>query len=191
MRICSECKNKMNRGYVIENGLEYYCSDDCLHKHYTEKEYLELYNNGEGDSYYTEWESDEMSNYEILIEKLKENTDVIGEMVSDVYGYNGHLEDFYWCYHDEDFYDIYFRDKQEIARAVYYASNYNYTDDYVRFNVYGNLETCCEYERDCELRDYVEEILDEWYELYLGDDVCDLSNKEIMELIKKGGIKND
>lgn len=59
MRICDECKNKMNSGYVIENGLEYYCSDECLHKHYTEEEYLELYDNGNGDSYYTEWESEE------------------------------------------------------------------------------------------------------------------------------------
>ena len=132
-----------------------------------------------------------MNNKELIIEKLKENTDVIGEMVSDVNSYNGHLEDFCWCYHDEDFYDIYFRDKQEIARAVYYASNYNYTDDYVRFNVYGNLETCCEYERGKELVDNVEEILDTWYELYSEDNICDLSNKEIMELIKKGGREDE
>lgn len=57
-RICSECKRKMSEGYVIYNGFEYYCSDECLHKHYTEEEYLELYDNGIGESYYTEWESD-------------------------------------------------------------------------------------------------------------------------------------
>ena len=191
MRICSECKNEMNKGYIIENGIEYYCSDDCLHKHYTEKEYLELYNNGEGDSYYTEWESEEMSNYEILIEKLKDNTDVIGEMVSDVNSYNGHLEEFHWCYNDEEFYDIYFLSKEEVARAVYYG-DYRFCDDYVRLNAYGNLETCCEYERNCELRDNVEEILDEWYDLYIHHDSwCNISDDEIMELIKKGGIKND
>ena len=132
-----------------------------------------------------------MNNKEIIIEKLKENIDVIGEMVSDANSYNGQLEDYVWYEHDEWFYNDYFNDKQEIARAVYYASNYDYTDDYVRFNAYGNLETCCEYEREKELVDNVEEILDTWYELYMSDDVCDLSNDEIMELIKKGGIEND
>lgn len=55
-RCCSECKKSMNKGYCIENGEEYYCSDECLHKHYTEEEYEELYDDGNGDSYYTEWE---------------------------------------------------------------------------------------------------------------------------------------
>jgi hypothetical protein len=54
-RICSECGREMIEGYCIENGLEYYCSDECLHKNMTQEEYLELYNDGEGDSYYTEW----------------------------------------------------------------------------------------------------------------------------------------
>ena len=47
-RTCSECKKEMTKGYCIENGLEYYCSDKCLHD--------KLYDNGNGDSYYTEWE---------------------------------------------------------------------------------------------------------------------------------------
>ena len=54
-RICSECGKHMGQGYVIDAGLEYYCSDECLHKHYTEEEYLELYADGYGDSYWTEW----------------------------------------------------------------------------------------------------------------------------------------
>lgn len=57
-RTCSECGKDMTEGYCIENGLEYYCSDECLHKHYTDDEYNELYDNGYGDSYYTEWECD-------------------------------------------------------------------------------------------------------------------------------------
>lgn len=55
-RECSECGKEMNEGYCIENGLEYYCSDECLHKHYTEEEYEEMYDDGNGDSYWTEWE---------------------------------------------------------------------------------------------------------------------------------------
>lgn len=55
-RKCSGCGKEMNEGYCIDNGLEYYCSDECLHKHYTEEEYEEMYDDGNGDSYWTEWE---------------------------------------------------------------------------------------------------------------------------------------
>lgn len=55
-RKCSNCGKEMNEGYCIDNGLEYYCSDECLHKHYTEEEYEEMYDDGNGDSYWTEWE---------------------------------------------------------------------------------------------------------------------------------------
>lgn len=54
-RICDECGKVMYDGYCIENGCEYFCSQTCLHKHYTEKEYAEMYDNGNGDSYYTSW----------------------------------------------------------------------------------------------------------------------------------------
>lgn len=56
LRECSECGKEMTEGYCIDNGLEYYCSEECLHKHYTEEEYLEMYDNGNGDSYWTMWE---------------------------------------------------------------------------------------------------------------------------------------
>lgn len=55
IRICSECHAEMKFGYVIENGLEYYCSEHCLEKNMTTEEFIELYNNGNGDSYWTEW----------------------------------------------------------------------------------------------------------------------------------------
>lgn len=54
-RICSECKEKMVEGYVIENGFSYYCSDECLERNMTRAEFLALYADGEGDSYWTSW----------------------------------------------------------------------------------------------------------------------------------------
>lgn len=53
-RICDECGTKMDKGYCIGDGDEYYCSDTCLYKNYTEKEYQEMYDND--NAYYTEWE---------------------------------------------------------------------------------------------------------------------------------------
>lgn len=55
-RCCNECKKEMDEGYCIESGLEYYCSDECLHKNISEEEYLRLYDNGNGDTYWTQWE---------------------------------------------------------------------------------------------------------------------------------------
>lgn len=59
MRKCNECKQKMNSWYCIDGGIEYYCSDECLHKHYSEKERLDLYNEGDSESYRTEREEEE------------------------------------------------------------------------------------------------------------------------------------
>jgi hypothetical protein len=61
-RKCDECKKLMNEGFVFDAGCEYYCSEECLHKHFTAKEWAELYDDGNGDSYWTTWE--DKSEYE-------------------------------------------------------------------------------------------------------------------------------
>ena len=54
-RCCSECGKPMYEGFCIEDGAEYYCSEECLHKHLSEEEYKELYDDGNGNSYWTSW----------------------------------------------------------------------------------------------------------------------------------------
>ncbi len=54
-RCCSECGKPMYEGYCIENGAEYYCSDDCLHQNLSEHQYQKLYDEGRGNSYWTSW----------------------------------------------------------------------------------------------------------------------------------------
>lgn len=56
MRICSCCGLLMFSGYVINAGEEYYCSSNCLGKHYTSEQWNEMYGD---DSYYTVWEPTE------------------------------------------------------------------------------------------------------------------------------------
>ena len=56
-RRCDTCGVEIISGYVIEDGLEYYCSDDCLHAVYSEKEYDELCQ--ENCAYWTEWDDDD------------------------------------------------------------------------------------------------------------------------------------
>ena len=56
IRQCSVCGKLMCQGYVIESGDGYYCSDDCMQKDgMTREEFEELFNDGNGDSYWTEW----------------------------------------------------------------------------------------------------------------------------------------
>jgi hypothetical protein len=57
-RTCDECGKGMNEGYCVDSGCEYYCSDACLHKHYSPKEWEEAYAGGDGDSYWTTWYED-------------------------------------------------------------------------------------------------------------------------------------
>ena len=56
-RICNECGKPMIEGFVID-GCDTYCSEECLHKHISEEEYNNLYNNGNGEAYWTTWYED-------------------------------------------------------------------------------------------------------------------------------------
>jgi hypothetical protein len=57
-RECTACGKGMNEGYCIEGGIEYYCSKVCLNTEISDKEFEELYADGEGDSYWTDWSED-------------------------------------------------------------------------------------------------------------------------------------
>lgn len=58
-RICSHCGKEMQEGYCIEGGMDYYCSDECLESEISREEYEKLYDNGDGDSYWTDWYGEE------------------------------------------------------------------------------------------------------------------------------------
>ena len=59
-RVCDECGKPMIEGFVFEAG-EHYCSEECLYKHVSPEQYIELYDNGEGDSYWTTWYEDSVT----------------------------------------------------------------------------------------------------------------------------------
>jgi hypothetical protein len=55
-RKCDECNKVFNEGFCVGGGTEYYCSDECLHKNYTKEEWLDIYKDGDNESFWTEWE---------------------------------------------------------------------------------------------------------------------------------------
>lgn len=112
---------------------------------------------------------------EELLKYLKEelSLDELKEMVSDVNSWNGQLEDYYYYENDEYFFRDFFQDKVDDAvRATYYG-DYNYMDDYVHFNAYGNLDSVSEYEYDNEIEENAEEIIETYIDniddMYDGD----------------------
>lgn len=54
LRICDDCGRILEEGYCINSGEEHYCTT-CLHKHYSEEEYLEMSSSDNAESYYTIW----------------------------------------------------------------------------------------------------------------------------------------
>lgn len=110
--------------------------------------------------------------YDDMVNYLKEHVDTLKDMVSEVNSWNGGLDNYNWYDNNEWFYDDFFSSKDEVARAVYYGGNdYCYTDDYVRLDVYGNLETTNEWQIEEDLKDGAEEILDAFLEEYADDNV--------------------
>lgn len=57
-RVCEECGKPITDGYCIGGGMEYYCCTSCLFKNYTPQEWVEMYDHGNSDCYYSEWEGD-------------------------------------------------------------------------------------------------------------------------------------
>ena len=52
-RECSTCHAPMREGYCINDGDEYFCSDDCLHSVYSHEEYTEMFDHDA--AYWTQW----------------------------------------------------------------------------------------------------------------------------------------
>lgn len=59
-RVCDECGKPMIEGYVVD-GCDTYCSEECLHKHISEEDFKVLYNDGNGDTYWTTWYEDSIT----------------------------------------------------------------------------------------------------------------------------------
>ncbi len=53
VRKCSICGSPVIAGYCVNEGMDYYCSEDCLHMVFTDEEWEQAYNEDWG--YYTEW----------------------------------------------------------------------------------------------------------------------------------------
>ena len=101
---------------------------------------------------------------EMLLNEIKElllnDMDTLRDVVRELDGWNGCLDYLNVYENDEEFFDIFFEGRPaEVARAIHYG-DFNYNDEYIKFNAYGNLETLSEYDYEKLLKENVEEVID-------------------------------
>ena len=106
-----------------------------------------------------------------MIEKLKEKltVDDLKEMLLAINSYDNRLDNLDYEENSWDFFSTYYNgNPYEVARAINYGS-YNYNDEYVRIDVYGNLESISEYSFNDLVEEYKEEIITEYLDIIEED----------------------
>lgn len=112
---------------------------------------------------------------------LLDDMDVLVEIVSELNGWNNCLSYLEYWENDEYFFDCNFNNKLELARAICYG-DYNYNDDYVKINSLGNVVSYSESEMVEELKDNIEDIVENLIE-YHNEIVID--DEGILELFEE------
>ena len=110
-----------------------------------------------------------------LREYLLNDDEELRDVVNELNSWNGCLDWLEFWENDEEFFNTFFHNNPaEAVRASFYG-DYRYCDEYVRFNGYGNLESYAEYEVIEEIKDSIDEIVENLIEehdnLYLSDDI--------------------
>ena len=134
-------------------------------------------------------------NYEELLDNKREEIlegirslsfEELLNLAQDIESYNGALEG--WRINDKEFFDCYFDgDTLGAVRAVCYGT-YNYSDDYVKFDAYGNLESGNQWDVQEDILLEEGTILDEILENHHNLDVP----RDLMDLIEEyEGIKEE
>ena len=114
----------------------------------------------------------------LLLNDLNTLKDVVRELNS----WNDYLDYLDVYDNDEEFFNMFFEGKPaELARAIYYG-DFNYNDEYIKFNGYGNLETFSEYEYEELLEENIEEITEN---LIVYAEYISIDNEELDDLLSQ------
>ena len=117
-------------------------------------------------------------------EYLLNNEEILLDVVSELNSWNSCLENLDFWENDEEFFNTFFDNPMDAIRATYYG-NYNYNDDYVKFNGYGNIDSYSEYERIEEIKDNIDDIVENlvecYYNIYINEELENLILKLLEE----------
>ena len=123
-----------------------------------------------------------MKNYEEIKDYLLNHVDEIGDIIIEINSIDGSLDFLEYWNNDDDFFNTFFyNNPTEAVRSAYYG-DYNYCDDYVRFNGYGNLVSFNDYDLEKEYKEYIDDILKALLKHYQEISICD---DELIKLIEE------
>ena len=122
-----------------------------------------------------------MKNYEEIKNYLLNHVDEIGDIIIEINSIDSSLEYLQYYENDEEFFNTFFyNNPTEAVRSAYYG-DYNYCDDYVRFNGYGNLVSFNDYDLEKEYKEYINEIVNALLKHYQEIGITDDNLKELIE----------
>ena len=122
-----------------------------------------------------------MKKENLIKEYLLNNEDVLIDMVQELNSWNGCLDWLEFWENDGDFFESFFENKLDAVRATFYG-DYKFNDDYVRFDIYGNLESFSEYDMIEEIKNSIEEIVENLIEY--KDNIC-ISDGNLEEIFEE------
>ena len=104
------------------------------------------------------------------MEKIKEfllnNSEEIKNVIAEINNWNGSLANFEIYDNDEYFFsDIFYGSRYDLVEKII-NGDYRLEDDLVRFDCYGDLESLDEWEWEEELKENIDEIIEELLDCY-------------------------
>ena len=120
---------------------------------------------------------------EELKEYLLNNEDKLQEVVQELNAWNGAFENLEFYENDSYTINELFATPYDFAEKCAYG-DYNINDDYLKFDGYGNLETCTEQEMIQEMKDNIDDIVDVLKDEYTNIDIDD-KLKDLIEAPEK------
>lgn len=115
---------------------------------------------------------------------LLENINELKSLVSEINGYNGSLDYLEVWENEEYVINELFTSPYEALKSVYYGY-YNINDDLIKFNGYDNIESLneCEYEDELKenIDDIVEELLACYIKIFISDELYVLIENALNE----------
>lgn len=104
------------------------------------------------------------------MEKIKEfllnNSEEIKNVIAEINNWNGSLANFEVYDNDEYFFsDIFYGSRYDLVEKII-NGDYRLEDDLVRFDFYGDLESLDEWEWEEELKENIDEIIEELLDCY-------------------------
>ena len=119
--------------------------------------------------------------YKELKEILANNVDLVVEIANNL-KFEGvyELKNFAYEENGEEFFEMFFRNNPaEVARAIYFG-NYNFNDEYIKFNAYNNLVTTTEY----QLKEKIEKDIDYIIQVVIKNkNLIDISDDKVNKLL--------